>query len=62
MITLLLGLLLVMLVVWAAFYIVGQMGLPQPIRTIVLVIVGVVCLVLLFSYVGLPPLPRGRWG
>jgi hypothetical protein len=60
MIGLLIGLLVVCLVVWLAFYIVGQMGLPQPVRMIVLILVGILCLALLFNYAPFG-LPHGRY-
>lgn len=52
MISLLIGLLVLVLVVYIAFWIIGQMGLPQPARMIVTCIVGILALLWLLRYVG----------
>lgn len=50
--SLLLTILVICLVVYVAFYVIGMMGIPDPMNLILRVIVGVVALVYLFNAVG----------
>lgn len=57
MIGLLIYLIIVALLAWLLFYIVSRMGLPEPVRTIVLIIGAIVLLLVLlngFGVVGEP--------
>lgn len=60
MISLLIGLIVLCLVVGIAFWIIQQIPLPQPMRWIVYVVFGLICLLAVFNW--MPVLPHGRWG
>ncbi len=53
--SLILTILVILLIAYGAFYIIGQMGLPQPARMVVLIIVGVLLLIALLGL--LPGIP-----
>lgn len=40
------------LVIWLVFFVVGQIPMPQPIRTVITVIIGVVLLLWLLNHLG----------
>lgn len=61
MLSLLVGLLIVCLVIALAWYIVGLIPMPQPIRTIVTIVFAIICVLVLISYLPLEGLPRGRF-
>lgn len=59
MVGLLIGLIVLCLVLGIAYWIVGQIPLPQPFRWIVLVVFGLIALLLVLNY--MPALPHGRY-
>ena len=61
MISLLIGLIVLCLVVGIAWWIVGQIPIPQPMRWVVTVVFGLIVLLLVLNY--LPSsIPHGRYG
>lgn len=50
--SLLISLLVLALVVFVAFYVIGMMGIPDPMNLILRVIVGIIALVYLLNMVG----------
>ncbi len=63
LISLLVTVLLVGLILWLATWIIGQIPMPAPFKTVALVIVGVIGLLILLSMLlGGLPLPRLRLG
>lgn len=55
----LISLLILAVIIWLAFYIVGKMELDPPGRKIASVIVGLICLILLLGLLGV--FPGGAW-
>jgi hypothetical protein len=53
MIELLIGLLILCIVVWLVFFILGQMPIDPNLKTIITVIVAVICLLVILNRVGL---------
>ena len=51
----LIGLAILALIVWLAFFILGQMGLPEVPRRIVAAVLGVIFLIWLLGYIGPAP-------
>lgn len=62
MLELLISLLAVCLFLYVAWWGLSRMALPEPARTIVVVVFAIICLVVLANYLPLGGLPRGRWG
>lgn len=58
----LLGLLVLVVVAWVAFWVVGQMGLPAPINMVAKVIVGVILLIVLFGLLSQTGMFTGAFG
>lgn len=52
MISLLISLLILCLILYLAFWIVGMMGLPEPARRIIVCIIGIIGLLYLFRFAG----------
>lgn len=52
MLSLLITLLVICVVIWLAFWVIGQMGLPEPVGLVARVIVGIIALVLLLERTG----------
>lgn len=61
MVSLLIGLLFVCLVLYVAWWALSRMSLPEPARTIIVVVFAIICLLVLANYIPVS-LPRGRWG
>jgi hypothetical protein len=60
-ISLLIGLIVLCLVVGIAWWIVGQIPIPQPMRWVVTVVFGLIVLLLVLNYLPIS-IPHGRYG
>jgi hypothetical protein len=52
LINLLIGLLIFAIVVWLVYFILGYIPLPEPIKTIALVVIGIILLLVLLRMLG----------
>lgn len=60
MITLLVNLLVLALVIWVVFYIVGMLPLPEPAKMIVQILFSLVALIVLLNVLGIYTVPLGH--